>query len=50
MNQGIYVQAQELTTLNETAKEDDTASYIQNTVTAIVHITCPTSFGRIGSA
>ena len=46
VNQGIYVHAQELTKLDEAAKEDDTASYIQNTVTATVHMTSPTAFGR----
>ena len=42
----IQVHAQELTTLNEAAKQDATTSFIQNTATATVHVTSPTSFGR----
>ena len=42
----IQVHAQELTTLNEAAKQDTTTSFIQNIATATVHVTSPTSFGR----
>ena len=42
----MQVHAQELTTLNEAAKKDTATSYIQNTATATVHMTCPTAFGR----
>ena len=42
----LQVPPQELTTLNEAAKNDTATSYIQNTATATVHMTCPTAFGR----
>ena len=42
----LQVHAQELTTLNDVAKQDVSTSYIQNTITATVHMTSPNSFGR----
>ena len=42
----LQVHAQELTKLNDDAKKEVGTSYIQNTITATVHMTSPNSFGR----
>ena len=42
----LLVHAQELTVLNEAAKQDPLTTFIQNSTTATVHQSSPTVFGR----